>query len=173
MSRILGRVRARLRAEQHAYAAEAGDERPLGGYLVAMGTFAALSAGVASLTASQRRGQRTDPLELVLVGVATHKLARILSKDAVTSPLRAPFTTFKEPGGPGEVVEEVRGDGIRHAVGELLTCPFCLSPWVATALFGGLAVAPSMTRSATRVLTAVTVADTLQFCYAALEQATD
>ncbi len=32
--------------------------------------------------------------DLVIGGVATHKLSRLLSKGGVTSPLRAPFTEF-------------------------------------------------------------------------------
>ena len=60
-------------------------------------------------------------------------MARLVSKDAITSPLRVPFTTYRESGGPGKVMEDVRQDGqLRHAVGELVSCPLCLSVWVAT-----------------------------------------
>jgi hypothetical protein len=167
----LARTLAAWRAEKAAYAVKAGDDRPLEGYAGAMGVFAVLTAAVAALHASRRAHDPVGPLDLLLVGVASHKLARIISKDAVTSPFRAPFTTYVEPGGPGEVTEEVRGEGARHAVGELLTCPFCLSPWVATALVGGHAVAPGLTRTLTTVFSAVTVADMLQFAYARLERA--
>jgi hypothetical protein len=30
---------------------------------------------------------------------------------------------------------------VRHAVGEMITCPFCLGAWVATGLVGGLVLA--------------------------------
>jgi hypothetical protein len=50
---------------------------------------------------------------------------------------------------------------------------FCLSPWVAAALVGGLAVAPGVTRTVTTVFSAVSVADALQFGYAALERAAE
>lgn len=171
MTGPLGRARTWLAGEGAAYAAPADDDRPLGGYLGAMGAFALLTTAVGALTAQRRpAGQPVSTRDLVLVGISTHKLARIVSKDAVSSPLRAPFTTFKEPGGPGEVVEEVRGHGARHAVGELLTCPFCMSPWIATTLVGGLALAPTLTRTVTTVFSAVTVADALQFAYAAMEK---
>lgn len=173
MSRLRDRVRSGLRDQHAAYAAEAGDERPLGGYLLATGGFAVLTAVVGGLSVAKGRAQPVSLRELVLLGAATHKLARIISKDAVASPLRAPFTTYKGPGGPGEVMEDVRGQGARHAVGELLTCPFCLSPWVATCLVGGLAVAPRLTQSIVTVFSAVTVADGLQFAYAALEKSTE
>jgi Protein of unknown function (DUF1360) len=38
-----------------------------------------------------------------LFGVATHKLSRLLAKDKVTAPLRAPFAEFEDEGGPAEV----------------------------------------------------------------------
>ena len=58
-------------------------------------------------------------------------MARLLTKDTVVSPIRAPFTRFEGPGGPSEVNERVRGRGWRHAIGELITCPFCAGEWVA------------------------------------------
>ena len=46
--------------------------------------------------------------------MATHKLSRIIAKDPVTSPLRAPFTTFEGTSGPAELAEEPSsGQGLR------------------------------------------------------------
>ncbi len=42
--------------------------------------------------------ERIGPGDILLLGVATHKLGRLLAKDWVTSFLRAPFTTFKGGG---------------------------------------------------------------------------
>src|SRR6266568_6180594 len=53
---------------------------------------------------------------------------RLITKDPVTSPLRAPFTVFEGQEGQAELKEEVRGHGARKAVGELVTCPFCSIP---------------------------------------------
>lgn len=103
--------------------------------------------------------------DTVLLVTATFKASRLLSKDAVTSPLRAPFTHYEEPAGDGELNESVRGRGARHSVGELLTCPFCLAVWVATGLSAGLVFAPRITRLAETVLTAVAGADGLQLVY--------
>ncbi len=49
----------------------------------------------------------------------------------------------------------MRGKGIRHAVGELITCPFCTAQWVATAYAAGLVFAPHATRLAGATMTAV------------------
>jgi uncharacterized protein DUF1360 len=64
----------------------------------------------------------------------------------------------------------VRGTGLRKAVGALITCPFCLAVWVATAFVFGLVLAPRATRLAASVLVAVTGADVLHLAYAALEE---
>ncbi|MBV9878588.1 MAG: DUF1360 domain-containing protein, partial [Verrucomicrobia bacterium] len=34
--------------------------------------------------------------DLLLLAIGTHKLSRIVAKDRVTAPIRAPFTRFKE-----------------------------------------------------------------------------
>ena len=163
----------RLAAEKKAYAGD--EDRPLEGYIAAMATYGAFAALVVMAAASRRKDapERFPVLDIALTGVATHKLTRIISKDSVTSPLRAPFTRYKEPGGPAEVMEEVRGKGVRHAVGELVTCPFCLSPWIATALTGGLVVAPRFTRAVTAVFSAVAISDHLQLTYAERQKAAE
>lgn len=57
-------------------------------------------------------------------------------------------------------------------MGELLTCPFCLSQWVATAFVFGLVAAPRGTRLTAGVFAGLTVADFLQFAHAFAERQT-
>jgi hypothetical protein len=109
---------------------------------------------------------QASPFDVVLVAAATHKLARIIAKDAVTSPIRAPFTEFAGAAGDAELSEEVRGEGTRHAVGELLSCPFCLAQWIATGFAFGLVFAPRATRLVAATMTAVAGSDFLQLAYA-------
>src|SRR5690242_7806992 len=125
-----------------------GEDRPMGSHLALVVVYNALFGAFLLGRARSGKGfpQRIGLGDLVLAGVATHKLSRIIAKDRVTAPLRAPFTEFQEEGGPGEVEESPRGSGMRRAIGELLVCPFCLAQWVATALLGGLAVVPRATR---------------------------
>src|SRR3954465_13088705 len=127
-----------------------GEPRPLGGDLGAMGVYLGLvSAGAAAVRASGRElPERIPPGDVALLAVATFRLARRIAKDPVTSPLRAPFTTFEGASGEAELAEQVCGDGVRHAVGELLTCPFCLAQWVGTAFVFGYVAAPRATRLA-------------------------
>lgn len=111
------------------------------------------------------------PADIALSAVATHKLSRLLTRDPVTSPLRAPFTAYRGAAGPAEVDEEVRGSGGRKTVGELVTCPFCAGMWIATAVTAGLIYLPRTTRLVTGTLTALSGADTLQYSHALLDKA--
>ena len=162
---------ALARHERHAYAPD--EDRPLGSFLVLMGAYgAAVAAGALLVRASGRElPERIDARDLALVTVATHRLARTIAKDPVTSPLRAPFTRFAGTSGEAELAEEVRGTGPRHALGELVTCPFCLAQWAATTFAFGLVLAPRPTRLAASVLTVVAGADLLQLAYAAAQEA--
>ncbi|MEV4743534.1 DUF1360 domain-containing protein [Streptomyces sp. NPDC049555] len=164
----------RIRRSYEQGADEAGGERPLVGYVALLGGYAALAAtavGAVALTRRRPLPRRPAPADLALLAVATFRTSRLLAKDAVTSPLRAPFTTYQEPAGPGEVTEAPRPGPVRHAVGELLICPFCLTQWVATAGVAGLLVAPTATRWLAGGMTVVSAADVLQLAYAKLQQA--
>src|SRR5689334_19117500 len=106
---------------------EGNAERPVRGYATVLGTYTAIVSTLGLVArGTGARLPRLDLWDTALLGVATHKASRMLAKDAVTSPLRAPFARFEEPTGMSEVNESVRGHGVQHAVGELATCPFCL-----------------------------------------------
>jgi len=145
------------------------EHRPLDGYLTAIGAFGTLAAGLAAAAklTGRRPPDRPAAGDVLLISIATHKLSRLLAKDAVASPLRAPVARFAGPAGAAEVNEEVRDEGssVRHGLGELITCPFCLAVWVSTGLTGGLVLAPRLTRLATTTLTATAVSDFLQLAY--------
>jgi hypothetical protein len=121
-----------------------------------------------------RRGRelpaRPSAADIALVGVASHKLSRLVTKDKVTSPLRAPFTELEGSGGPGELEEKARGTGLRRAIGELLICPYCLDLWVVAAFAVGLLFAPRVTRFLAAVFAALTVSDFFQIAYKAAEE---
>jgi hypothetical protein len=101
------------------------EHRPLGGYTALASGFAA--AFVGSLIAAKRsRGElpeRYGLWDLVMVGTATHKISRTITKERVTSFIRAPFVRYQEAAGFGELDEQPRGRGLRLATGELLACP--------------------------------------------------
>jgi len=145
---------------------ESADPRPLRGYAVLIGTYG-LGATVAVGLLRDRGDQvrRIDLRSLILLAVATEHLSRLIAKDSITSVLRSPFTHFIEATGEGEVNEEVVGEGVRHAIGELVTCPFCLAQWVAAALVAGTIAVPNFTTALTTVCTLARTSDFLQLAY--------
>jgi Protein of unknown function (DUF1360) len=150
-----------------------GDEhRPLAGYAVLTGVFGASFA--AALVAAHRNGrelpERLSAADIVTAGIATHKLSRLLTKDKVTGFARAPFTRFQEHAGQGEVEEAARGRGLRHAIGELLVCPYCVAQWIAGGFAIGYVAAPRLTRLLAGLWTIHAIADGAQVAYSAAEQ---
>jgi hypothetical protein len=155
---------------QQEYAGDA--ERPLAGYLVVMAAYGGLLTGLAALANALGKTQtRITTTDIVMLCLATHKSSRLLAKDAVTSPLRSAFVRYEEPAGDAEINESVRGSGVAHAVGELVTCPFCLDVWTATALTAGHVFLPRTARLATAGLAAIAVSDFLHIGYDAAKQA--
>ena len=112
--------------------------------------------------------ERVDVRDIALLGVATHKLSLTGAQDAVTSPLRAPFTELQEKESPKSVQERPRGEGLRRSIGELVTCQFCLGMWAAAFFTYGLVLAPRVTRLFATVLTVLTISDHLHQTYKAL-----
>lgn len=141
-------------------------------YLAFMSIFGSFVG--AALAVAKRQGRelpdRVPAGQLLLIGSASHKFSRVLSKDKVTSPLRAPFTELEGKGGPAEFEERSRGTGLRKAIGELLICPFCLGLWVIAAFSVGLLFAPRVTRFIASLFAALTISDFLQIAYKAAEE---
>ncbi|MBW0014029.1 DUF1360 domain-containing protein [Mycobacterium sp.] len=170
-TRVTEGVAGRARREANAYRGD--NPRPLEGYSIVLVVYGVLVAlvGVTAAATGRKLPQRWSVQDLLTVTVGTHKLSRTISKDAVTSPLRAPFVHYAGAGGPAEVMEETRHESaLRHSLGELLTCPFCLDMWVATAFVIGLIFAPRVTRLVAGTFTALAGADFLQLAYARAQQ---
>ncbi len=152
--------------------ASPGAERPLGSYSLLTTVFSASFVG--ALLAANRAGyklpQNYSTKDIVLTGLATHKLSRLLARDKVTGFARAPFTRFQQNAGHAEVDEEPRGTGLQRAIGELAVCPYCLGQWIAGAFTVGHVVAPRVTRLLTAMWSAHAIADAAQLAYSAGEQ---
>jgi hypothetical protein len=163
-------------ARQEADAYRGDNDRPLGGYLAVMVVYGVvvIVAVLTALASGRTLPTRWRVQDLLLLTLGTHKLSRTLTKDAVTSPLRAPFTRYVGTSGPAEVQEEVRKQSqLRHSLGELLTCPFCLDMWVATGFAIGLVFAPRFTRLIAGVFSALAGADFLHLAYAMAQQSAE
>lgn len=152
-----------------------GEEMPLAGYATLLGIY---NAAFAALLLTAKKSGRHLPervayADLVLLGLATHKISRIIAKDRVTSPLRAPFTEYEEPADENEVKEKVRGQGLQRAIGDLVTCPWCLGAWVATGLTFALVFRPRETRIVGTVFAAVVISDFVSYAQEAAKKKTE
>lgn len=142
--------------------------QPVPEYGAVLAVFATIfSVGVVAARRRARMPERVRADDIALGGLATYKLARVLSKDRVTSPVRAPFTR-----GEGED-ERPRGNGARYVIGELLVCPFCLAQWIGGAYAMGLVFAPRVTRLIAAMMSVVALSDFLQLAYKSAENRRD
>ncbi|MDX1584798.1 MAG: DUF1360 domain-containing protein, partial [Thermoanaerobaculia bacterium] len=125
---------------------------------------------IAARVAEREIPEKVSIRDMVLFGLATHKITLIATKDWVTAPLRAPFTRYEKSLGSGEVAETSRGDGLQRAIGDLLTCPWCSGPWIAGALFTGFLINPKAARLLASMFSSVAVSDWLHHAYGAMKR---
>jgi Protein of unknown function (DUF1360) len=138
------------------------DEQLLAEY-AALLTFYIASVGALTVTAVERNRlpRNFGLLDLALLGVATHKLSRLVAKDRITSILRAPFVNYIRSA--RAVEEEPRGCGIQRGIGQQISCPYCIGPWCATLL--GFVFAPRVTRFLAGILASIAISDFLHRAY--------
>src|SRR5437016_11989763 len=147
------------------------DEQLLAEYSALLAFYIASVAVLTGAAIEQKRlPRRFSLLDLALLGIATHKLSRIVAKDRITSILRAPFVSFIRSAGAGEVEEEPRGRGIQRGIGQLISCPYCMAPWCASSLSFGLLFAPRVTRFFAGILVSVAASDFLHRAYSRMQQ---
>ena len=144
-----------------------GEDQPLGAYLTLVGIFHLVFALFLLLAKGSKRSvpRRVGLGDILLLGVATHKLSYLLSNEAVTSAVRAPFTEFQEMESPSNVEEQARGTGLQKAIGELLICVFCIGQWIAAFFAYGLVLAPVVTRFVASIFATLAVSDYLHQAY--------
>jgi hypothetical protein len=131
-----------------------------------VGTFVGGIAVAGTLARLLDRDPRSDgPLDLIVLGVATFKASRTITRDEVTSFIREPFVEGEAHEGGEDPLES--GD-LRQAVGELVTCSRCVGTWVAAGLASTQILAPRFGRILTWSLAAAGVNDFLQAGFTSL-----
>ena len=150
-------------------------ELPTGDYaaLVAIFNGVLASAFLARKCARQSLPDRVELQDLILFALSTQKLSRVITKDKVTAAFRAPFTEVEGKGGAGELEERGRGHGLRRAVGDLITCPFCLGTWIASGFIYGFLFTPRLTRILASIFAVSGIADFLQQAYVKAQEMND
>ena len=143
--------------------------RPLGSYALLTGTFLAGFGAILAVAEARNRLPRPIGLaDIALVGIASHKLSRLVAIDEVTAFVRAPFVEVRT-GEDDDLEEEPTGRGPRRAVGELLTCPSCVGQWAAAGFVASHLWAPRATRTIASVFVADAISDFLHVAYRGLK----
>lgn len=115
--------------------------RPYGYYAGLIGLYNALY-GLFLLLYHRKdnRLERLSGLDLTLLGLATLRMAKLVSEDEITAVIRRPLVDVKD----GQ--RQPRGHGLRLALGKLVLCPTCTGTWVAAFFTYALHLFPRQTR---------------------------
>ena len=135
----------------------AASARPLPEYAALVGLFGSALGGFLVL-GRNRLPERIGFGDVARLGLASYKIGRLVAKDEVTTWVRAPVTRDED-------AQEPERQGMARALGELVTCPYCIGLWVSAGLTGALAVRPRETRLVTTVFGAQAVADFLNAAF--------
>jgi hypothetical protein len=127
-----------------------------------VGTLAA--AGVLA-RALGRDPREQSALDLAVLLAANFKAARTLTHDEVTSWIRQPFVEEEAHSGDEKPVED---QGLRQAMGELVTCSRCIGVWTSVGLTSTQVLAPRFGRLVNWSLAIGGANDFLQAGFAAL-----
>jgi hypothetical protein len=136
--------------------------------------YAVLSAGWAALLAAVLGAARDEgdepvrPAEVLPLGLATFALAKLVAKEKVDQWVREPFVE-EHPDGH----REPKGEGLRYAVGELLSCTRCVGMWSAAGLVALRVTRPRESRIVNVVLGASALNDWAQALFSLLCSSTE
>jgi hypothetical protein len=128
-------------------------------YVGLVGLFLSAFGAVATSRASKPLELR--PLDLAMLGLSTFRLGRMIAYDKVLHPFREPFTETVPDGTGAGLTVEPEGQGVRRAIGELLSCPTCAGTWIAALQVYALQLAPGPARLLVTMMAAVGVAELL------------
>jgi hypothetical protein len=128
---------------------ETEDGRPYGYYALLIALYNALFAGFVLLYRRWKHPlEQITGLDLVMLCLATLRMAKLVSEDEITAVVREPVITIEN----GQ--KRPRGHGLRQALGKLVLCPTCTGTWVAAVLTYALHLSPRLTRPFLAIMTA-------------------
>ena len=115
---------------------------------------------------SRRRGADTavPAREILPLALATFALSKVVAREKIGTWMREPFVEQDAEHRP----HAPRGRGLRHAVGELMTCTRCMGAWSALGLVALRVHSPAAGRTVTTVLAASAGNDVLHTAFSLL-----
>lgn len=142
------------------------EQPPYRAYATIVGTFLAGLGAVSGIAAARNRPLfEMAPIDLALLGLATFKASRTVTRDRVASFVRDPFVEGEAYEGRDE--QPTHETELKQALGELVTCTRCVGTWVAAGLTSLEILAPRTGRLVTAALAAGAINDFLQAGFAA------
>ncbi|MEA2124208.1 MAG: hypothetical protein QOI80_990 [Solirubrobacteraceae bacterium] len=105
-------------------------------------------------------GEAPHGSELPVLGLAAFSLAKALSKEKIGSWIRQPLVEPDPAGG-----RRPKGRGLRHTLGELITCTRCVGTWSSLGLVGLRVARPREGRIVANILAVSALNDWLQTGY--------
>ncbi len=131
------------------------DDRPIepADYAKLNIAYGVLMAGVVLSTRGRVREDPISGRELVPIAAATFALSKVVAKEKIGTWVRDPFV---------DAEQRPRGNRLRAAVGELVTCTRCVGAWSAMTVVGLRLADPAAGRTVTNVLAASAANDWLQ-----------
>ena len=128
--------------------------------------YALISLTYASLLAGTAASARNKPLlsnaDILPMSAATFALAKLLVHEKVETWVRAPFVEESADG------KRPKGEGLRYAVGELLSCTRCIGAWSALGLVALRVHSPRTGRFVATVLAVSAGNDFMQSAFSSL-----
>jgi hypothetical protein len=141
-----------------------GETRPVD-YAAINAVWLALTAGL--VAATQKRAAK-DPItnkELVPLAAATFAVSKAVARERIGTWVREPFVDTE--------VQQPKGNRIRRALGELVTCTRCVGTWSALAVVGLRVANPSAGRTVSMILASSAANDWMQAGFKLLTEQTN
>ena len=130
-------------------------------YAAVMGVFSAALALHARSSASRDRVSPDTAFDACSLALATFSVADAIAHERIAHFIRAPFVTDT----PDDHGGHAKGEGMRYAIGELLTCSRCVGSWSALGLAGLTVLSPAAGRAVIGVFAAAGANDLLQTAF--------
>jgi uncharacterized protein DUF1360 len=145
-----------------------GEDRPVD-YAAINAVWVTLAAG---LVAATRGRTSKDPItnkELIPLAAATFAVSKAVARERIGTWVREPFV--EEQGTPER--QRPKGNRLRRAVGELVTCTRCVGTWSALAVVGLRVADPEAGRALSMILASSAANDWLQAGFKLLTEQTN
>jgi hypothetical protein len=137
---------------------EPADERPAEpvDYAAINAVYGALMTTLVLTTRERAREEPISGRELIPIAAATFALSKVIAREKIGTWVREPFV--EQDGGE----RRPRGNRLRGAVGELITCTRCVGAWSALGIVALRVADPRSGRIVTNVLAASAINDWMQ-----------